>query len=52
MKRCDFLPPVPPHSVAFAWRYHFGASWFRSHRPRTQLRWTGGLLVGDPPYAE
>ena len=49
MKRCDFLPPVPPHSVAFAWRYHFGASWFRSHRPRTQWRWTGGLLVGDPP---
>jgi hypothetical protein len=20
-KRCDFLPPVPPHFVAFVWRY-------------------------------
>ena len=21
-RHCDFLPPVPPHFVAFAWRYH------------------------------
>ena len=22
MRRCDSLPPLPPHFVAFAWRYH------------------------------
>ena len=33
-RRYDFLPSFPPRSVAVAWRYHFGASWLRSHRPR------------------
>ena len=22
IRRCDFLPPIPPRFVAFAWRYH------------------------------
>ena len=25
----DFLPPIPPHFVSFAWRYHVGAVRFR-----------------------
>ena len=33
-RRYDFLPSFPPRSVAFAWRYLLGATWFRSHRPR------------------
>jgi hypothetical protein len=48
-RRYDFLPPFPPHFVAFAWRYHVGASCFRSHRPRTPRQWTGGLWVRRTP---
>ena len=29
-KRCDFLPPVPPHFVSFAWRYLGCTRCFRS----------------------
>ena len=47
-KRYDFLPPVPPHFVAFAWRYHTVRLWFA---PTAQERKGGGpgvFGVGHP----
>src|SRR5947209_15268830 len=35
MRRSDFLPPFPPHSVAFARRYHVVRLVLRSGRPQT-----------------
>jgi hypothetical protein len=51
-RRYDFLPPVAPHFVAFAWRYHTVRLVVRSHRPSTQWRWTGSTLIGHPQQAE
>ena len=47
-RRYDILPPLPPHFVAFAWRYHTVRLEVRSHRPRTQRRWTGSVWVRPP----
>jgi len=48
-RRYDFLPPISPHFVSFAWRYHTLRLGLRSHRARTQPRWTGSALGSATP---
>jgi len=45
--RCDFLTPIPPHFVAFAWRYHDHT---RSSLPlpRVYRQRAWGYLPGHP----
>ena len=38
IKRCDFLPPVPPHFVAFVWRYLSVHSFFSLPGGRVRRR--------------
>src|SRR5260370_13741030 len=47
-RRCDFLPPLPPRFVAFAWWYHTVRLGFRSHRPRRNDGGPGVLGSGTP----
>jgi hypothetical protein len=48
MRRCDFLPALPPHFVAFAWRYH-SVRLDSLPSPKTQQRqaWSVGVR---PPH--
>ena len=45
-ERYDFLPPISPRFVAFAWRYHSQRSCFARVRPSAVAR--GSLGVGHP----
>jgi hypothetical protein len=44
-RHCDFLPSLPPHFVAFAWRYHGNTLRFA---PAAAACGTGGPGVGHP----
>src|SRR5207253_11065871 len=41
-RRYDFLPSLPPHFVAFAWRYHAVRLAIRSRHLKAQRWWAGG----------
>jgi hypothetical protein len=47
--RYDFLPPFPPHFVAFAWRYHSGRLIFASVSPRRHSRPTRSVWDAATP---
>src|ERR1017187_7898656 len=51
-RRYDVLPPVSPHFVAFAWRYHALRLVLRSHRSRRNGGGPGVLWVRRPQTAE
>ncbi len=46
MRHCDSLPPISPHFVSFAWRYHRCVPFVRPRQPRT--RDCGSTWVGKP----
>ena len=48
-RRYDFLPSLPPHFVAFAWRYHSSRLAVRSHQHKTQRWWAGGISGSATP---
>ena len=47
--RYDFLSPVSPHFVAFAWRYHTGRLVIRFPPPKTPKRGDLEVLGAAPP---
>jgi hypothetical protein len=50
-RRCDSLPPVPPHFVAFAWRYRTGRLRFRFRgRQPTNAFGPGRLFSRNSPH--
>src|SRR6266849_5341657 len=48
-RRYDFLPSLPPHFVAFVWRYHTVRFVIRSHRPKRNFGGPGVIRVRQPP---
>jgi hypothetical protein len=49
--RSDSLSSIPPHFVAFAWRYRWLRSWLRSRRRSSAaVAGLGFLLPGYPPF--
>jgi hypothetical protein len=49
-RHCDFLPPLPPHFVSFAWRYHGSAGLVSSLPPppsakRRAWGWSPGIPI-------
>ena len=49
--RYDFLSPISPHFVSFAWQYHTGRLVVRFHQPKTSKPMDREVLGAAPPQA-
>ena len=47
-RHCDFLPPLPPHFVSFAWRYHGSTPLFAPAAAACGRRRAWGWSPGIP----